>query len=192
MPTGSPAPTSCAASATARSSRVVGDGALTGGMCWEALNNIAADPERAVVIVVNDNGRSYAPTIGGLADHLATLRTAPGYERTLGVVRDAMQRVPVIGEPVYDALHGAQARHQGSPCAAGDSSRTWASNTSGRSTGTTSPRWRPRCARAQRVRRAGHRAHGHPQGLRLRAGRGRRGRPHARQRRPSSPAPASG
>lgn len=84
----------------------VGDGALTGGMCWEALNNIAVDPERAVVIVVNDNGRSYAPTIGGLADHLATLRTAPGYERTLGVVRDAMQRVPVVGEPVYDALHG--------------------------------------------------------------------------------------
>ncbi|MDN5546409.1 MAG: thiamine pyrophosphate-dependent enzyme, partial [Rhodococcus sp. (in: high G+C Gram-positive bacteria)] len=62
---------------------VVGDGALTGGMCWEALNNIAAGKDRSVVIVVNDNGRSYAPTIGGLADHLSALRTAPSYERAL-------------------------------------------------------------------------------------------------------------
>ena len=61
---------------TARVVAVVGDGALTGGMCWEALNNIAAAKDRPVVIVVNDNGRSYAPTIGGLADHLATLRTS--------------------------------------------------------------------------------------------------------------------
>ena len=53
---------------------VVGDGALTGGMAWEAVNNIAADRDRRVVIVVNDNGRSYAPTIGGLADQLAALR----------------------------------------------------------------------------------------------------------------------
>jgi 1-deoxy-D-xylulose-5-phosphate synthase len=62
---------------------VVGDGALTGGMCWEALNNIASGRDRPVVIVVNDNGRSYAPTIGGFADHLATLRTTPGYEHAL-------------------------------------------------------------------------------------------------------------
>src|SRR5699024_10642972 len=62
---------------------VVGDGALTGGMCWEALNNIAASKDRPVVIVVNDNGRSYAPTIGGLADHLATLRLDPSYEKAL-------------------------------------------------------------------------------------------------------------
>ena len=61
---------------------VVGDGALTGGMCWEALNNIAA-ADRPVVIVVNDNGRSYSPTIGGLAEHLAGLRLRPGYERML-------------------------------------------------------------------------------------------------------------
>src|SRR5205814_8421310 len=61
---------------------VVGDGALTGGMCWEALNNIAA-AKNPLVIVVNDNGRSYAPTIGGLADHLATLRLNPGYEKVL-------------------------------------------------------------------------------------------------------------
>ncbi len=65
---------------------VVGDGALTGGMCWEALNNIAAGG-RPVIIVVNDNGRSYSPTIGGLANHLAKLRLRPGYERMLGHVR---------------------------------------------------------------------------------------------------------
>jgi 1-deoxy-D-xylulose-5-phosphate synthase len=62
---------------------IVGDGALTGGMCWEALNNIAAGKSRHVVVVVNDNGRSYAPTIGGLADRLASLRMRPGYERLL-------------------------------------------------------------------------------------------------------------
>ena len=62
---------------------VVGDGALTGGMCWEALNNIAA-AKRPVVIVVNDNGRSYAPTIGGLADHLAALRLQPGLREAAG------------------------------------------------------------------------------------------------------------
>jgi 1-deoxy-D-xylulose-5-phosphate synthase len=59
---------------------VIGDGALTGGMAWEALNNIAADKDLPLVIVVNDNARSYAPTKGGLADHLATLRTKRGYE----------------------------------------------------------------------------------------------------------------
>jgi 1-deoxy-D-xylulose-5-phosphate synthase len=53
---------------------VVGDGALTGGMCWEALNNIGGAPGRPVIVVLNDNGRSYSPTIGGLADHLAALR----------------------------------------------------------------------------------------------------------------------
>src|SRR4051812_3241402 len=68
---------------------VVGDGALTGGMCWEALNNIAAGKNR-LVIVVNDNGRSYAPTIGGLADHLSTLRLNPGYERVLDLIKDAL------------------------------------------------------------------------------------------------------
>ena len=62
---------------------VVGDGSLTGGMAWEALNNIAADHTRRLVIVVNDNERSYSPTVGGLAHHLATLRTTRGYERFL-------------------------------------------------------------------------------------------------------------
>ncbi|WP_409330961.1 1-deoxy-D-xylulose-5-phosphate synthase [Trujillonella humicola] len=84
---------------------VVGDGALTGGMSWEALNNIAAAPDRSVVIVVNDNGRSYSPTIGGVADALATLRLRPGYEQALLQVRHALHRAPVLGSALYDALH---------------------------------------------------------------------------------------
>jgi 1-deoxy-D-xylulose-5-phosphate synthase len=84
---------------------VVGDGALTGGMCWEALNNIAAS-DLPVVIVVNDNGRSYAPTIGGLAEHLAALRMTQGYERALEKVKTTLQSTPVVGPPVYTALHG--------------------------------------------------------------------------------------
>ncbi|NMD56064.1 MULTISPECIES: 1-deoxy-D-xylulose-5-phosphate synthase [Tsukamurella] len=87
---------------------VVGDGALTGGMCWEALNNIAAS-DRPVVIVVNDNGRSYAPTIGGLATHLSGLRTQPEYERLLGEARRRLRNVPVVGEPAYSVLHGMKA-----------------------------------------------------------------------------------
>ncbi|HEY2042698.1 MAG TPA: 1-deoxy-D-xylulose-5-phosphate synthase [Jatrophihabitans sp.] len=84
---------------------VVGDGALTGGMCWEALNNIAGS-DRPIVIVVNDNGRSYSPTIGGLAEHLAGLRLRPGYERMLRNVKGTLGRTPVVGPPLYDALHG--------------------------------------------------------------------------------------
>jgi 1-deoxy-D-xylulose-5-phosphate synthase len=86
---------------------VVGDGALTGGMCWEALNNIAA-ADRPVIIVINDNGRSYSPTTGGLAEHLAGLRLRPGYERVLGQVKGALGRTPVVGQPLYDALHGVK------------------------------------------------------------------------------------
>ncbi|MCH9710010.1 MAG: 1-deoxy-D-xylulose-5-phosphate synthase [Actinomycetia bacterium] len=87
---------------------VVGDGALTGGMCWEALNNIAASG-RPVVIVVNDNGRSYAPTIGGFAEHLAGLRLQPGYEKVLDEGRKAMRGVPVIGEFCYQCMHSVKA-----------------------------------------------------------------------------------
>ncbi|KAA9153335.1 1-deoxy-D-xylulose-5-phosphate synthase [Amycolatopsis acidicola] len=88
---------------------VVGDGALTGGMCWEALNNIAAEPGRPVVIVVNDNGRSYSPTIGGFADHLSSLRLQPGYERMLDGGRELLMHTPVVGKPIYAALHAAKA-----------------------------------------------------------------------------------
>ncbi|GAA2587043.1 1-deoxy-D-xylulose-5-phosphate synthase [Actinomadura fulvescens] len=85
---------------------VVGDGALTGGMCWEALNNIAAGKDRPVIIVVNDNGRSYSPTIGGLASHLANLRVTPGYEQALDLIKKTVPRAPVVGTVAYEALHG--------------------------------------------------------------------------------------
>ncbi|MEU5427315.1 1-deoxy-D-xylulose-5-phosphate synthase [Streptomyces olivoreticuli] len=87
---------------------VIGDGALTGGMAWEALNNIAVAKDRPLVIVVNDNERSYAPTIGGLANHLATLRTTDGYERFLARGKDLLERTPVLGKPLYETLHGAK------------------------------------------------------------------------------------
>ena len=86
---------------------IVGDGALTGGMCWEALNNISV-AQLPVIIVVNDNGRSYAPTIGAFAQHLANLRLRPGYERVLGSVKHNLPRVPVVGPPFYEALHGVK------------------------------------------------------------------------------------
>lgn len=87
---------------------VIGDGALTGGMAWEALNNIAINPQSRLVIVVNDNGRSYTPTIGGLATALTTLRTDPQYERLLEVVKRRLNAVPGIGHAAYDALHAVK------------------------------------------------------------------------------------
>ena len=84
---------------------VIGDGALTGGMAWEALNNIAAGKNRRLVIVVNDNGRSYTPTVGGLADHLTALRTNPRYEQVLDAVKHRLNGVRGVGPAVYDALH---------------------------------------------------------------------------------------
>lgn len=85
---------------------VIGDGALTGGMAWEALNNIAAGVDRRLVIVVNDNGRSYAPTIGGLAQHLDTLRTTQGYESVLTWGKTTLRRSGPPGRFAYEALHG--------------------------------------------------------------------------------------
>ncbi len=86
---------------------VVGDGALTGGMAWEALNNIAG-ADRPVVIVVNDNERSYAPTIGGLARHLNTLRTTGGYERFLDWGKEVLGRTRWVGGPLLETLHGVK------------------------------------------------------------------------------------
>lgn len=85
---------------------VVGDGALTGGMSWEALNNIATAGKRNLVIVVNDNERSYSPTIGGLASHLSTLRATRGYEKFLDWGKDILQKTPVVGGPIFETLHG--------------------------------------------------------------------------------------
>lgn len=99
---------------------VIGDGALTGGMAWEAVNNIAADRQRKVVIVVNDNGRSYAPTVGGFANHMAELqqelqnrldqvRLDRRYDKTLDVMRQKLQKSGPVGEMVYRGLHGMKA-----------------------------------------------------------------------------------
>jgi 1-deoxy-D-xylulose-5-phosphate synthase len=87
---------------------IVGDGALTGGMCWEAMNNIAAGKSRRVIVVVNDNGRSYAPTIGGLAERLTSLRTRPRYERLLASVKRELTGLPTLGRPTYSVLHAAK------------------------------------------------------------------------------------
>lgn len=99
---------------------LIGDGALTGGMAWEAVNNIAADKSRKVIIVVNDNGRSYAPTVGGFANHLAALqhelqnrldkvRLDSRYERALDIARTKLQRGGSLGQMVYRGLHGMKA-----------------------------------------------------------------------------------
>ncbi|MFM8523906.1 MAG: 1-deoxy-D-xylulose-5-phosphate synthase [Actinomycetota bacterium] len=85
---------------------VVGDGALTGGMAWEALNNIAASQNLRLVIVVNDNERSYSPTIGGVATYLSTLRATKGYEKFLDWGKGVLERTPVVGQPIYETLHG--------------------------------------------------------------------------------------
>ncbi len=85
---------------------VVGDGALTGGMSWEALNNIAASENLRLVIVINDNERSYSPTIGGVATYLSTLRATKGYEKFLDWGKGVLERTPVVGQPIYETLHG--------------------------------------------------------------------------------------
>ena len=85
---------------------VVGDGALTGGMSWEALNNIAASKDLRLVIVINDNERSYSPTIGGVATYLSTLRATKGYEKFLDWGKGVLERTPVVGQPIYETLHG--------------------------------------------------------------------------------------
>jgi 1-deoxy-D-xylulose-5-phosphate synthase len=85
---------------------VIGDGALTGGMAWEALNNIAGAKDRPLVIVVNDNGRSYQPTIGGLAEHLASVRVSQRYEQVLDYIKTSLTHAPLFGPPLFETLHG--------------------------------------------------------------------------------------
>ncbi len=85
---------------------IIGDGALTGGMAWEALNNIAAAKDSRLVMIVNDNGWSYQPTIGGLAEHLAAIRVNPRYEHVLDYSKTTVSRAPLVGAPLYGTLHG--------------------------------------------------------------------------------------
>jgi 1-deoxy-D-xylulose-5-phosphate synthase len=87
---------------------VIGDGALTGGMAWEALNNISVARDSRLVIVVNDNGRSYQPTIGGLASHLSSIRVSQRYEQVLDLIKTTVTSTPIVGSPLFGALHGAK------------------------------------------------------------------------------------
>jgi 1-deoxy-D-xylulose-5-phosphate synthase len=87
---------------------LIGDGGLTGGMAWEALNNIAAAKDLKLVIIVNDNGRSYSDTVGGLATHLTSLRTNPRYEKILDLIKKNLARTPYVGPPMYEVLHGVK------------------------------------------------------------------------------------
>lgn len=91
---------------------IIGDGAMTGGMAWEALNNIAEDPERPVVIVLNDNGRSYAPTVGGIVRRfdpvrkLDAVRVNRDYENFLDWGKRTLQDGGLPGKLTYDTLRG--------------------------------------------------------------------------------------
>ncbi|GAA3772158.1 1-deoxy-D-xylulose-5-phosphate synthase [Microbacterium kribbense] len=85
---------------------VVGDGALTGGMTWEALNNISDDNDRNLVIVVNDNGRSYAPTIGGMARYLNRVRTAQTYRQLDEGSANLFRRFGPAGRALHRGLRG--------------------------------------------------------------------------------------
>lgn len=90
---------------------VIGDGALTGGVAWEALNTIASDrstPPRRLVIVINDNGRSYEPTVGGLASHLDSLRASNSYERLLSWGKERLQQSGPPGRAAYTAMRGVK------------------------------------------------------------------------------------
>ena len=87
---------------------VVGDGALTGGMCWEALNNISAEKERNAVIVVNDNGRSYSPTIGGLSENLSRIRAQHGYDELMEHGKKTLKSLGWVGNRTFDALRAVK------------------------------------------------------------------------------------
>ncbi|QPK78320.1 1-deoxy-D-xylulose-5-phosphate synthase [Corynebacterium lizhenjunii] len=87
---------------------VVGDGALTGGMCWEALNNLATDKSRNAVVVVNDNGRSYSPTIGGLSANLGRIRAQHGYDEIMEQGKKRLKSMGWVGERAFEALHAVK------------------------------------------------------------------------------------
>ena len=176
---------------------VIGDGALTGGMAWEALNTIAADKDLPLVIVVNDNERSYGETTGGLADHLATLRTTRGYERFLTWGKQTLNRTPVVGGAVYDALHGVKKGLKDIVAPQGmfeDLGLKYVGPIDGHDIEAVEHALRRARAYGSPVHRARH----HPEGPGLRAGPARRGRPlprgrgHRRRDRPPAVAVRSG
>ena len=82
---------------------VIGDGALTGGMAYEALNQIAHLKPPNLVVILNDNGRSYGPTVGGLAEHLSQLRVDPRYERLKEEIDHRLRELPGLGNSAHEA-----------------------------------------------------------------------------------------
>jgi 1-deoxy-D-xylulose-5-phosphate synthase len=84
---------------------VIGDGALTGGTAYEALNQIAHLMPPNLIIVINDNGRSYAPTVGGLAHHLSQLRVDPRYERIKDDISRLLRDLPLVGSTADQAAY---------------------------------------------------------------------------------------
>ncbi|QPK94516.1 1-deoxy-D-xylulose-5-phosphate synthase [Actinomyces sp. zg-332] len=87
---------------------IIGDGALTGGLAWESINNISEVKNRKLIIVVNDNGRSYAPTVGGLAKHFDSLRSNVKYENFKDGVKKHLKSIGKPGKVTYDLLHGVK------------------------------------------------------------------------------------
>src|SRR5438094_5999622 len=84
---------------------VVGDGALTGGMAYEALNQIAHLQPPNLIVVINDNGLSYVPTVGGLAHHLSQLRVDPRYERLKDEISHLLRDLPLVGSTADQAAY---------------------------------------------------------------------------------------
>ena len=155
---------------------IVGDGALTGGMAWEALNNIAIAPDSRLVIVVNDNGRSYTPTIGGLANALTSLRTSPRYEQILDQVKRRLNSVRGVGPAVYDVLHAMKKGMKDALAPQGlfeDLGLKYVGPVDGHDRAAHGARAHP----GQALRRTGDRARADPQGLRVRRRRATRRRP---------------
>jgi 1-deoxy-D-xylulose-5-phosphate synthase len=84
---------------------VIGDGALTGGLAYEALNNLGHSGKR-VLIVLNDNGRSYAPTVSHLSSSLTQLRLNPSYVQARQRIRHLLREIPGVGDLAYSSVHG--------------------------------------------------------------------------------------
>ena len=153
---------------------LIGDGGLTGGMAWEALNNIAACDDLKLVMIVNDNGRSYSPTVGGLATHLTSLRTNPRYEKILDLVKKNLGRTPYVGPPMYEVLHGVKKGLKDMLAPQGmfeDLGLKYVGPVDGHDRVAMEDALR----QGEGVRRAGDRARGDPEGLRVRRRRAGRG-----------------
>ena len=87
---------------------VIGDGALTGGLAYEGLNN-AGRFDGNFIVILNDNTMSISRNVGSISRHLSALRTTPGYLKAKGDVESALDRIPVVGTPVYRVISCSKA-----------------------------------------------------------------------------------